>query len=223
MLQLVMAVRVHDWLLKIHLSMKTYVILLSLVLQFFAANANQFYWVVSSSTDWNDKNNWSSVSGGAGGAGVPGASDDVFFDRAGTSYNCVLNNSATINTMTISGGALTLGSSGDLTIQASFAVSAGSFDAGAGNLRIASSQVSTISGGMFNANQGSIYLNANLTVTSLSAFNPGTSTVTMNSGSISVTLNDNAGGCFRFYNLVINKQQDNDISRFEAHVATDSF
>ncbi|MDH7463891.1 T9SS type A sorting domain-containing protein [Chitinophagaceae bacterium 26-R-25] len=203
--------------------MKAYVILLGLLLQVLATNATQIYWVGTSSSDWNNKNNWASVSGGAGGVGVPGVLDDVYFDRTSTPYNCVLNNTATIGTITISGGAFSLGNSGDLTVQGAFAVSGGSLDAGAGTFRITSSQVSTISGGVFNANQASIYLNANLTVTNLSAFQPGTSTVTMNNGGYNVKLNDNAGGCFRFYNLVINTGSDKDISRFDANVAADSF
>ena len=202
--------------------MKTYVILLSLLLQVLAANATQLYWVGTSSSDWNNKNNWASVSGGAGGAGIPGASDVAYFDRANAPYNCMLNNVVIVNSVAISGGTLSLGSSGDLTIQATFAISAGTFDAGTGSLRITSDQSSTISGGVFNANQGSIYLNANLSVTSLSAFQPGTSTVTMNSGSYTVTINDNAGGSFGFYNLVINKQQDYESASFNANVA-DSF
>lgn len=203
--------------------MKAYVILLTLMLQVLAVKANPFYWVGSSSSNWNDKNNWASVSGGAGGAGIPGASDDVFFDKAGTSYNCILGNITTVNSITVSGGALSLGASGDLTVQGAFAVSGGSFDAGTGIFRITSSQVSTISGGVFNANQGSLFLNANVSVTSLAAFQPGTSTVTMNSGSYYITLNDNNGGCFKFYNLVVTKQKDNETATFNSSVATDSF
>lgn len=219
-----MVSHVHSWqAFKSIYTMKTYVILLGLMLQVLAANANNRYWVGTSSSDWNDKNNWASVSGGAGGAGIPGALDAVIFDNANTPYNCVLNNAATIGSITISAGAFSLGASADLTLQDKFAILGGSFDAGTGKLRITSSQVSTIGGGVFNANQASIYLNANLTVTSLSAFKPGTSTVTMNSGTYNVTLNDNAGGCFKFYNLVINKGSDNETSRFEANVASDSF
>ncbi|MBV4359698.1 T9SS type A sorting domain-containing protein [Pinibacter aurantiacus] len=203
--------------------MKTYVILLTLLLHVLAVNATQLYWVGTSSSDWNDKNNWSSVSGGAGGTGVPGVSDNAYFDRASTSYNCVLNNAAVINSISISGGAVSLGSSGDLTVQGTFTIASGSFNAGTGKLSIISDQSSTISGGIFNANQGSIFLNANLSVTSLSTFQPGTSTVTMNSGSYTITINDNAGGSFRFYNLVINKQQDYETASFNANVATDSF
>jgi len=40
------------------------------------------YWVGVTS-DWHDANNWATTSGGAGGAGVPTASDDVYFNSNG--------------------------------------------------------------------------------------------------------------------------------------------
>ncbi len=40
------------------------------------------YWV-GVDQDWHDANNWSTISGGGGGAGVPTASDDVFIDGNG--------------------------------------------------------------------------------------------------------------------------------------------
>ncbi len=45
----------------------------------FRADAAKLYWVDGSGT-WNDANHWSVVSGGRGGAGVPGMNDDVVFD-----------------------------------------------------------------------------------------------------------------------------------------------
>lgn len=43
--------------------------------------ANRFW--VGTSLDWHTAANWAATSGGAGGAGVPTASDDVFFDANG--------------------------------------------------------------------------------------------------------------------------------------------
>ena len=37
------------------------------------------YWV-GTDTNWHDDNNWALTSGGAGGAGIPTGSDDVYFD-----------------------------------------------------------------------------------------------------------------------------------------------
>ena len=49
------------------------------------------YWVNGGVTNnWSDTSNWSTTSGGAGGASVPGASDDVIFDGNGP-WNCTLD------------------------------------------------------------------------------------------------------------------------------------
>ena len=42
------------------------------------------YWVASTASNWNNTANWSTTSGGAGGASVPGSSDDVIFDSNGS-------------------------------------------------------------------------------------------------------------------------------------------
>jgi hypothetical protein len=43
-----------------------------------------YYWVAPVGAQaWNDPQNWSSTSGGAGGVGVPSATDDVIFDKNG--------------------------------------------------------------------------------------------------------------------------------------------
>lgn len=44
-------------------------------------NAENRYWVGGTGA-WNDPSHWSAVSGGASGASIPGANDDVFFDSA---------------------------------------------------------------------------------------------------------------------------------------------
>ena len=41
------------------------------------------YWIASSAGNWNDTANWSTTSGGAGGASVPGGGDDAIFDSGG--------------------------------------------------------------------------------------------------------------------------------------------
>jgi gliding motility-associated-like protein len=57
-------------------------LLLSALLSLFTLGntfASDFYWVGNGGT-WSDANHWSNTSGGIGGAGVPTAIDDVFFD-----------------------------------------------------------------------------------------------------------------------------------------------
>jgi len=48
------------------------------------------YWIASSAGNWNDTANWSTTSGGSGGASVPGSSDTAYFDGNGTG-DCTVN------------------------------------------------------------------------------------------------------------------------------------
>ncbi len=48
--------------------------------------ANEFYWVGNSGS-WNDPAHWASSSGGAGGIGVPGSNDNVYFDQNSCNSN----------------------------------------------------------------------------------------------------------------------------------------
>lgn len=48
------------------------------------------YWISDVAANWNDAANWSTSSGGAGGASVPGSSDLAIFDAQGTG-NCRLS------------------------------------------------------------------------------------------------------------------------------------
>lgn len=57
---------------------------------FFSAHGANRYWIASSASNWNNTANWSTSSGGAGGASVPTAGDFAFFDANG-SGNCTLD------------------------------------------------------------------------------------------------------------------------------------
>jgi len=48
------------------------------------------YWIASSAGNWNDTANWSTTSGGSGGASVPGSADTAYFDGSGTG-DCTVN------------------------------------------------------------------------------------------------------------------------------------
>lgn len=56
------------------------------------------YWIAGSAANWNDTANWSTSSGGSGGASVPGSADVANFDGNGLG-NCRLN--ASINVLGI--------------------------------------------------------------------------------------------------------------------------
>lgn len=65
------------------------------------------YWVGGAGT-WNTTSttNWSTASGGSSGASVPTASDDVFFDQAGT-YTVTCTGALTCRDITVSAGTVT--------------------------------------------------------------------------------------------------------------------
>ena len=95
------------------------------------------YWVASFAGTWNDTFNWSTTSGGFGGASVPGASDDVFFDGNGTG-DCTIDVNVSVLTVSISSGytgtldAVTF----DLTSSGNFSDSAGRILFGSGTWTI---------------------------------------------------------------------------------------
>jgi trimeric autotransporter adhesin len=93
-------------------------IFLSFLCSFFMANnsfAQSRFWVPGGDGNWSSTTNWSATSGGASGASVPTATDDVFFDAAsgGAGYTVTLDapsmcraiNSTGTNAMTLAGGA----------------------------------------------------------------------------------------------------------------------
>jgi len=55
-----------------------------------------YYWIAGSSGNWNDSANWSLISGGLGGVGVPNSGDTAIFDGNGLG-NCVMNVALTSN------------------------------------------------------------------------------------------------------------------------------
>jgi hypothetical protein len=60
------------------------------------------YWV-GTSTSWNDSSNWSTTSGGASGASVPGANNEVTFDGQST-QNCTCDVAISVKSLTVEAG-----------------------------------------------------------------------------------------------------------------------
>jgi hypothetical protein len=93
------------------------------------------FWVGSGSQAWNSTTNWSATSGGAGGASVPTAADDVFFDA---NSNIAINRNVNINVASACRridfkaytGAVTM--SNTLTVGATVANVTGSVELGSG-------------------------------------------------------------------------------------------
>lgn len=84
------------------------------------------YWV-GVDTNWHDGNNWSTSSGGAGGAGIPDSTQDTYFDGNGFAV-CQANSSIATNNLTLTGAAtetVIVGASG--VIHGDFSIAAGYF------------------------------------------------------------------------------------------------
>lgn len=83
------------------------------------------YWVGGTGT-WNTTSttNWSASSGGASGASVPTASDNVFFDQ-NTTYTVTLTGALACLSLNVSQGTVTFTSSGTLAVSGSFTIKTG--------------------------------------------------------------------------------------------------
>lgn len=82
--------------------MKTLFTALLVLVVVYSGIAQNRFWIASSTGNWNDPLNWSTVSGGAGGASVPTAANLAIFNAAGTG-TCNLDISPTVGGITISG------------------------------------------------------------------------------------------------------------------------
>lgn len=143
------------------------------------------YWVSSGASGWSSSANWSTSSGGAGGASVPGAADRAIFNGGGVG-DCQLDIAVSVKgvliqagyTGTIRQGAglpLTIGSSSysqaagafegsdaDVTLKGTYVLSAGTFTSTTGNFQISGAFTHT-AGGTFTHNFGTVTFVGNST------------------------------------------------------------
>ena len=115
------------------------------------------YWVGGAGT-WNTTSttNWSTSSGGAGGASVPTAADSVFFDQAGT-YTVTCTGALTCLDITVSAGTVTFanGTSPTFAISGSMSLLAGTVWSSTGNITFnatATGKTITTNGTAINSN-----------------------------------------------------------------------
>ncbi len=155
-----------------------------------------YYWIASGPSNWNASANWASLSGGSGGAGVPGVSDVANFDGNGLG-TCTLDigvNIAGINVNNTFSGTITQ-STHSITIGASNAIfSGGTFTGSSNNITITGNF--TLSGTTFTSTSGLLTLENTVTFSS-GGFNPNNGTVALAVNAFTVT------GTFTFYNLLI--------------------
>lgn len=146
------------------------------------AFAGKRYWIAGAAAYWNNTANWSTSSGGAGGASVPGSSDTAYFDGNGTG-NDTIDANVNIKRWEIASGytgtivqrtyTLTIGTSGAV-------LSGGTFSGGSVSISI--SGLLTISGCAFTSTSGTLNMTGNFTFSSGSfAHNSGTFKLSGNS------------------------------------------
>lgn len=135
------------------LSMKKGFTLSILVLLTIAGLAQNRFWVASTPGNWNDPANWSTTSGGAGGASVPIAGNTAIFNNLGLG-TCILDISPDLSALTINTtftGSIDLPGNRILTTTGTNTFAGGTVTSGTGaSLTLNASGTTTFSGTQFN-------------------------------------------------------------------------
>lgn len=146
--------------------------------------ANRF-WVATGPANWNNIANWSTVSGGAPNASVPGAGDVAIFDNNGTG-NCTLDINVTLTTITVNSGytGTLLQGANTITTTGAATFSGGTFSGGTANITVGG--VFTLSGTSFTATSAALEFRNNTAFTS-GTFNHNNGSVRYNCA-VSITI-----------------------------------
>lgn len=164
---------------------------------------------------WTTTNtaNWSTTSGGAGGASVPTSADRVFFDQAGT-YTVTLTGTLSCAGITVSAGTVTFTSTGTLLIYGSMSLIAGTLWPATGTIGFSSTvpgntiltngvsfaaAFNIIGGAMTTAGVwGEYTLQSSLTITNGSGLVVTLGRLNTAGYALTVTYLSNIGGCIDF-------------------------
>lgn len=141
------------------------------------------FWVGGSGT-WSTTNttNWSATSGGAGGASVPGAADDVTIDGNSGSPTVTTNYNASVISVTINASAATLSLGGTLTCSGAITLTAGTFTTNNNNVTATTLSSSNSNTRTINLGSSTLTLSANSSpitfgISTNLTFNAGTSSI----------------------------------------------
>jgi uncharacterized repeat protein (TIGR01451 family) len=124
------------------------------------------YWLGTANANWNNTSNWSSTSGGAGGADVPSTGDTAIFDGNG-------NNPCTLNIATASLAVLDIqagytskldANTNDITLSGSVTIAGGELELDT-NSGLTIGGTLTVSGGILDGLNGTIDANGTVTIT----------------------------------------------------------
>jgi hypothetical protein len=128
-----------------------------------SSGANR-YWRATAAANWNSTANWSTTSGGVGGASVPVSTDLVFFDGNGLG-NCTLNAAASVLGMQINAaysGAISHGGFSLAIGNSGFSIAGGTFTSTGSTITMNGNFTQT--GGVFTHSAGMVTFNRNATV-----------------------------------------------------------
>ncbi len=185
-------------------------LLLLLLLPIKHQSANR-YWVSSAGGNWNNTSNWSTTSGGTGGASIPGSSDVAIFN-ASASGSCNLNVAVNVLGIQITGYtglikqnalSISIGNSG-------YSQNSGTFTGGSAAITVSGAPF-TFSGGIFTSTSNSLTVGG--TIASVTIFVHSGGTFNHNSGSLVLNPTQNcSGGLYtvdvltttQFNNLAVN-------------------
>ncbi len=191
------------------------------------------YWIATTTSNWNNTANWSTSSGGSGGASVPGVSDDVYFNSA-RNGNCTIDATISVNGWDIGGytGAITNtsyaitvsannyftqssgtfnGGSGNITVNARLSISGGTFNCGSGTVDINGTGF-YLTGGTFTSTSGTLYLSHAWNHTTGGTFSHNSGTVVFDgTGNHAIYM---IGNSETFYNLTVNRTSGGTINLY---------
>jgi len=139
-----------------------------------ATNAANRFWVAAAASNWNNTANWSALSGGPGGASVPGAADAAIFNNNGLG-NCTVDVAVTLTSINVNAtytGTI-IQNANPITTSGAATFAGGIFTGGSANITVTG--VFTISGTVFTSTSGILELRNNAAFTGGSfAHNNGT-------------------------------------------------
>jgi len=156
-----------------------------------------YFKYTNSAQTWSSSANWSASAAGAGGAGVPAATEVVYFDNVRTA-NCTLDMPLTVSSILVNTGytgVITQGTHA-ITVNNAANFAAGHFAGGSGNITIGGTF--TLSGGNFQSTSGVLEFRSN------TAFSSGTFTAnggTVRYNTVNTASQTLSGTGPSFYNL----------------------
>ncbi|MDP4251649.1 MAG: T9SS type A sorting domain-containing protein [Bacteroidota bacterium] len=132
----------------------------------YATAANRF-WVAAAPSNWNNTASWSTVSGGAGGASVPGVGDAVTFNNVRLG-NCAIDIPVSVLNITVTAGytGIISQNANAISVVNNASFSGGVFTGGSSNITIGGNF--TLAGTTFTSTSATLEFDGNATFTSAS-------------------------------------------------------